>query len=1483
MRAVGLAWWIALGFRQDHNPDSLKDDVPVGSRFTLYSIGKGALSKFISGGCRRRLRLDLYAGTSARRAAGAVDKDERRPGAQHLIAQGREHESRCFRELIAAFGDHVIRGVGQVDDPEIDQSFTTLKLAEQIANLTPGTFVLEAQYEVPDSFAQRFGIDSLAGQSTRLATCRPDILVAVGAQEAALAEPDFPRRLITPAGDVIDVAEDDERHGLLVVDIKLSSEPSPSHFAELAYYGMTLAAWLEESGFSDRYFVMADACIWPGNHSGSMLARYLEGLKGSREVKTVDGLRRAWAQDLERMPAEVMLGRLQRVLRTEIHEVVAPADWRDLPVHIDAGCAGCGYLGFDFFPDEAERKDPDYCWPTSERDDNLSRIPGMTKGAAGKLEEAGFSTVAAVAGIDLEHQVFDGHQVLNAGRTIIQARAKALSDGEAIGLPVGAGSSSSLPRFSDVRVALSVDFESSSGRAFALGYEIVAAIPSGKKMNPEWKGGYERKAARDGGVVLIRSAAPADEARAFGDFLEELRSKILDLQVTIAAAYKSLGDEREPTIQFYVWDEAVFAQLRAMMGRHLAAQRYDDGSRSVPMAWMFPPEEMLQDAGRIGPGAPVTIVRNSVRLLALDLPHFYSQMAIANRYRHLRPGANREPYDYRVSFTFSDPLSDRIPPERGHELWAGVSPRRDEPPEEFEERFRKAVQMRLWATLSIARKLAHDLNDSLVSHAPTIKSVFSAGRPLYKVANDLQLVYQHARLMEAAARSDVAQLMAMAPAEREARFASIRLTAQLHGGARQAALTSAGLSGDRTVLVFRMSERSRDAKIKAGEVNLSVMPEAKLHLADDSLAQLRKHHPELDAKLPIEEDEAAWEHRVSVRESCSVEVLAIDRGRLEVIVRAEPLVLALAEIGVFDLQFDADAMGIIDPVHRDAFVRRRLKPALEAIGTPPLSISARFMKTSLSRVPLRREAASGSVPLEGFVWDAERLWATPTRRNLEAAWAGVLAVGRPPLPRQELAIRAGIGRRLSLMWGPPGTGKSATSIRLLTGLAAEAAARGESVRIVVTGPTWVAIDNVLQELPEALTRAGLAGSVSIARLMSERNSADELSPALRNYATRTQSDDPRMPFLLEDLTERRRSVIVGATASQLARLRRLAGEGLQQLFDHMLIDEASQMDVASAIVAFTVLADDASLTVVGDDKQMQPIHPVEPPVGAEHLVGSIYDFYAQYRRHQGGPGIRPTMLDTNFRSNAEIVGFFKGAGYDGLSAFNPNLSMELSEDLPIDKPAAWPPALEWSPLYRSIMMPDRPLVAVIHEDAFSSQRNPGEAHLVAALAATIMGRLKSLERPGETLSDADFFVEGLGVVTPHRAQQAAIIEALDQSFDLPEEARQAMVASVDTVERFQGQQRIAMIASFGMGDVDQIGGEEEFLFSLNRFNVIASRARAKLIVVLSRSMANHLPRSVDALRQSSLLKSYVGGTALPSAVARQLPRLGRCEIRFRER
>ena len=125
---------------------------------------------------------------------------------------------------------------------------------------------------------------------------------------------------------------------------------------------------------------------------------------------------------------------------------------------------------------------------------------------------------------------------------------------------------------------------------------------------------------------------------------------------------------------------------------------------------------------------------------------------------------------------------------------------------------------------------------------------------------------------------------------------------------------------------------------------------------------------------------------------------------------------------------------------------------------------------------------------------------------------------------------------------------------------------------------------------------------------------------------------------------------------------------------------------------------------------------------------------------------------------------------------------------------------------------------------------------------------------GQAYTMQEFWSEAVGIVTPHRAQQALIVSRLQSIF--PGTAGQGIREAVDTVERFQGQQRDIMLVTFALGDPDAISDEDEFLLSLNRFNVMASRARAKLIVFVSQEVVDHLSSDMQVLRDSALLKTF---------------------------
>ena len=1467
----------------------------------MYRLGKRVISQFIRTGCRRRLRLDLYAGATDREREGAPNKDARRPGLALLVQQGREYEQAKFQELEEVFGALVVRGpLRNTGDQQ--RTFDAIELADVLDTANAFTYLLEAQFEVTNGFisAHRLGdlvvgLGAAGGHELTFAELRPDILQVLPANGDV-------RRVVEPDGGLLRIGPEDDRLGLRVIDIKIAGEPSASHFAELAYYGMALAAWLQDTGRKQRFVVLADCAIWPGSHVGSVIRRLLEEDRkngvGSLDLERyLDGLE----NDLEVMPPEVVLGRIQRFLSVDLREVLAEPDWRTLPWHIDHTCLGCDYLGYrwslyDETASEQDRAPADvrYCWPMAERAGHLSRVAGLTEGACGKLREADVCDVAAVAGLNPGNVAFEGHQVLRAKRTVLSARAASLNGNTPADIPNRAGTSATLPRFADIRVGVSADFDIGSGLTFAFGYRLDYGVPTAAEPAGTSDRRYSRKAHYKERPLLVLERSLDAEGETLELWLGHLVADIELVRAEVIAGYRLAGNSSysDATVQFFPWDRLTFNHLCRVFGRHLHRVHAIDANREInPIAWVFPAEKVLEDPHFVSQSSPVTIVADAVNnLMAAPIAHHYGVVELAN---HLDPESHRladgTRWEYRVNRFYRDPLSDQIPSERGHEIWERSTPFKDRDYQWHQEEVRKVVRTKLRAILYVAEQLTRLLREDLVAEAPRVDAVLRQTTRLSSVADDGQIVYQHARLMAAAQRLEVELLMAMPPHEREARFHSARVEAVLQATERHQTLEGLGIghrSGDASVLALRLSNRSREARLKEGEFTWSFVPEADLPgLQHLSTAQFKRRHPDLEDLTEVK----PWEWHQDVRSALTVTILKIDRSRRLLVVEAQRLLQQTLQLDLLqmDLEGSQGHFGILDPIAMDVFTRK-LRATLEepsGIRNPGLArqrplfptLSITRLRTANPRV--RRPPR----PADEFIWEADRLADTDT--GLSAGPLLTLAGEAMPeiTQRQREAIERAYTRRLALWWGPPGTGKSRTAQAYITALAANAVKARQVLRVAVTGFTWVAIDNVARQLPALFEAQGIAQEVELLRLCSGPGSTS-VDPLLRDHAL--PMDDrsaPRRAELEGRLGRAEGVTIVATTVDQMYKL--CESKRCAKLFDVLLIDEASQLDVAHALVALSKLANDARVVVVGDDMQMAPIHPIEPPEGLDHLLGSVYDFFRRYRQGENQQaGVEPVMLNRSFRSNREIVAFVREAGYGAdlqAAEGNAELRVRTTRPIPTSTPPGWPEDLPFSPDLARILNPADPVVAVVHADRYSSQRNDGEASLVAGLVLSLYhaGLAEPRASDNDQFDHDHFFRKGVGVVTPHRAQQAAVYDRL--AGGLPGEVdRSAVFDSVDTVERFQGQERTVMIASFGLGDADQIAAEEDFIFSLNRFNVIASRAQAKFIAILSRQLVDFLPRDRRVLDESRLLKHFVYGF-LRRSESIDLPILGTCELKTR--
>ena len=653
--------------------------------------------------------------------------------------------------------------------------------------------------------------------------------------------------------------------------------------------------------------------------------------------------------------------------------------------------------------------------------------------------------------------------------------------------------------------------------------------------------------------------------------------------------------------------------------------------------------------------------------------------------------------------------------------------------------------------------------------------------------------------------------------------------------------------------MYKLGSNSCEVRAREGDFNFALSPRNDGDFLDRRLSAVLN-----GATVPLPH----WLNYPSVRmeKVTGVTIRGIDRDNRWIAVQFGsawlPTLNAMTQAGLLDLSLDV----MLDPVHND-FLLKRLEATLKAIGNPVLALNNSAVVQALGIQ--RRATRRATTPPAELLWDAPRLHTVAVNRTLAPIRTALINGGFNLNASQWVAWDRALSYRLRLIWGPPGTGKSRTLHAVILGAFLEAIAANRPLRVLITGFTYEAIDNVLIPLHAHLAGPGPFASpqVQTFRLRSEtRPRTADIPLAIDLPKTDATSYRP----LLTSLSDNQALIFVGATPQQVYNLATADNQPpVRALFDLILIDEASQLDVATSALVLAPAAADAALIVAGDPKQLPPIHQAEAPLGLEELVGPIFTYFSE--RH----GIHSEVLEENYRSNGAIVDLAHIAEYPpSLHAFSPNLEINLLQTPPTTRPTAWPAGLQWSPNWASFLTPARRALAFVYTEGRSSQWNQFEADATAALAVSLFGILGSqlanennpatgnpIPLTTTPFSAQAFWSTGIGIVTPHRAQQALVTTRLQHVF--PTHNPTLIRRAVDTVERFQGQQRDIMIATFALGDPDAIGSEEEFLLSLNRFNVMASRTRAKLIVLISREVVDHLASDMTVLRESGLLKSFV--------------------------
>jgi very-short-patch-repair endonuclease len=265
------------------------------------------------------------------------------------------------------------------------------------------------------------------------------------------------------------------------------------------------------------------------------------------------------------------------------------------------------------------------------------------------------------------------------------------------------------------------------------------------------------------------------------------------------------------------------------------------------------------------------------------------------------------------------------------------------------------------------------------------------------------------------------------------------------------------------------------------------------------------------------------------------------------------------------------------------------------------------------------------------------------------------------------------------------------------------------------------------------------------------------------------------------------------------------------LFDLVVIDEASQCDIASAL---PLLLRARRAVIIGDPLQLKHVSTVAPQqdrmlLAAHGLaegsaawaysVNSLFDLARGLCRHEDIVNLRD-----HHRSHRDIISFSNRHFYRG------GLRVATDHDA-LKRPQSKGPAVRWIDVRGRVVRPSR-----------------GGAMNVPEAEAVIAELRKLVVEQG--------YGGAIGVVTPFRAQANRLRAMAQQDVELSGRLT-ALQFVVDTVHGFQGDERDVIFFS---PVVSQGIGESTLRFLKNHgnlFNVAITRARSELVVVGDRQGA----------------------------------------------
>jgi DNA polymerase III delta prime subunit len=296
-------------------------------------------------------------------------------------------------------------------------------------------------------------------------------------------------------------------------------------------------------------------------------------------------------------------------------------------------------------------------------------------------------------------------------------------------------------------------------------------------------------------------------------------------------------------------------------------------------------------------------------------------------------------------------------------------------------------------------------------------------------------------------------------------------------------------------------------------------------------------------------------------------------------------------------------------------------------------------------------------------------------------------------------------------------------------------------------------------------------------------------------------------------------------------------------FDVLVIDEASMM-VFPHFVALASLIDyekDCRIMLAGDHRQLAPIVHREweeedrPGVQRYLPYMSVFEWFLQRKEEAK---LRDTQVKVERLSFSHRLPLVLRRLIQPLYDRDNILLTGKSKNS--EKDASKSTSKSIHSIYSYIANTPDALYLLVHDEQESTKSNPLEAEIVKEIVEKLLKDSQDSSRKSITPKD-------IAVVTPFRRHRALLKETLKDFVG------EGLV--VDTVERLQGGERKAIIYSAAVSSPSALMDLQEFILDVTRTNVAFSRAKEKLIVVVSQSVLDYVPVEEEQYEDAVLWKS----------------------------